>query len=104
MGDQNTQGWANPTHHPKSQPKDLCDLLDLWDLVYCRVKHVMTMNNKGGDPLVGLSLIKGAILRSYVNVNVPDFFKDQGGYTHLLHAFATREFRKDLTISERSSS
>ena len=46
----------------------------------------------------------GAILRSYVNVNVPDFFKDQGGYTHLLHAFATREFRKDLTITERSSS
>ena len=42
----------------------------------------------------------GAILRSYVNVNVPDSFKDWGGCTHLLHAFATRESRKNLTISE----
>ena len=46
----------------------------------------------------------GAILRSYVNVNGPEFFKDRGGYTHLLHAFATRESRKNLTISETSSS
>ena len=48
--------------------------------------------------------ILGAILRSYVNVNVPDFFKDLGGCTHFLHAFATREFRKNLTIFETSSS
>ena len=46
----------------------------------------------------------GEILSLYVNVNVPEFFRDRADCTRLLHVFATREFRKNLYISGMSSS
>ena len=36
---------------------------------------------KSGPILLAKRVMMGAILRSYVNVNVPDFVKEGGGYT-----------------------